>query len=392
MMTKASLVPKRILLVDGGDSVNKVLRMLLETKGYDVRVASSEEDALALVSKTYDLILLDLVPSDEGGFSVCQKLREKEDLHTVPIIILSQRKLTQDIIESLYSGADDYLIKPFEYEELVARMEAVMRRSGIQISEKASNEDKYVYTELLQIIKEGRILPFFQPIFLMKNFDVFGLEVLSRPVTETVLKNPEVLFNMAIRFGCYQDLEFVAWKKALADASGWLEDKFLFMNCNPYLVEGTKFLVIKSLFESVNMQTDKVILEITERSAISNYEIFYEHLCQYRSEGFQFAVDDVGGGYASLESIVETRPEIVKIDQHIIKNIHTDPFKRSIVKFIVTFCDEHQIMSIAEGIENAADLKVVKELGVTAVQGYYLCRPTATPDLMNIKKFAKTLA
>ncbi|NCU33038.1 MAG: EAL domain-containing protein, partial [Candidatus Moranbacteria bacterium] len=392
MITKASLTSKRILVVHDGHSVNKVLRMLLETKGYDVRVASSGEDAWVRFGKTYDLILLDLLPDQEDGFNVCRKLRETEELHVVPIIILSQRKLTRDIIESLYSGADDYLSKPFEYEELIARMEAVMRRSAICVSKKISKADQDIYRELLHIIKGGLITPYFQPIFLVKNFDIFGVEVLSRPITQTVLKNPEILFNRAMQFGCYQDLEFVAWQKALGNAMQWIEDKVLFLNCNPYLVEGTKFLVVKNLFDSVHIKTDKVILEITERSAISNYEIFYEHLCQYRKEGFQFAIDDVGGGYASLESIVETRPEIVKIDQHIIKNIHSDPYKMSIVKFIVTFCNEHEIMSVAEGVENAEDLKSVRELGVTAVQGYYLCRPTPMPDFLDIKKLAHILA
>lgn len=392
MITKSSAPGKRILLVDDDHSVTKILRMLLETKGYDVRVALCGQDALATASKSFDLILLDLVLPDLEGFEVCRKLRENQELHTIPIIILSAKVLSKDIIESLYIGADDYLTKPFEYEELVARMEAVMRRSSLAVSEQSSREDIEVYAELREIINADRIVPYFQPIFLLEDLRIFGMEVLSRPETESVLKNPEMIFKAAIRFGCYQDLELIAWRKALEHAANWIGDKFLFLNCNPYLVEGTKFLSIKDLFVATQIQTDRVILEITERSAISNYDIFYNHLCRYRDQGFQFAVDDVGGGYASLESIVETRPEIVKIDQHIVKNIHYDPYKKSIVKFIVAFCAEHQIMSVAEGIENAEDLKVVKDLGVTAGQGYYLCRPTADPDLSDIQKFAQALA
>ena len=75
-------------------------------------------------------------------------------------------------------------------------------------------------------------------------------------------------------------------------------------------------------------------------------------------------VDDVGGGYASLEAIVETKPEVVKIDRHIVKNIANDHYKRSVVRFMTAFCKENDIFCIAEGLENKEDLAVVKEIGV----------------------------
>ena len=93
------------------------------------------------------------------------------------------------------------------------------------------------------------------------------------------------------------------------------------------------------------------------------------------------AVDDVGGGYASLESIVETRPDVVKIDRHIISDLKRDPFRRSIVKFIVAFCKENHIVSVAEGIETQQDLDTVISLGVDAGQGYFLYKPTTQINL-----------
>ena len=94
----------------------------------------------------------------------------------------------------------------------------------------------------------------------------------------------------------------------------------------------------------------------------------------------------MGGGYASLEAIVETKPEVVKIDRHIVVDLKTDSFKRSIVKFIVAFCKENKILSIAEGIESKEDLNTVIDLGVDAGQGYYLYRPTSQVDLADMQK------
>ena len=101
----------------------------------------------------------------------------------------------------------------------------------------------------------------------------------------------------------------------------------------------------------------------------------------YRQDGFKIAVDDLGAGYSSLESIVEIRPEAIKLDRHIVNGVSDDPYKNSIVKLFVAFCRENGIICVAEGIETKQDFDALIELGVDAGQGYYLCRPTDIIDL-----------
>jgi len=381
---------KTILLVDDDPLATQTLAMLLETRGYDVDIANSGREAFEKITDTIDLILLDLVLPDRGGFEICRRLKEDQITKQIPIIILSAKLLSEDIVEGLYLGADDYLTKPFEYEELVARMEAVMRRGPIlKNSRLASHQEELIMREIRKIIEEELIVPFFQPIFLLNPFKLYGFEALGRPATNSILSNPEVLFKLALQFGFYQDLEVVSWKKAVACSAKFLEDKKLFLNCNPYLVEGQKFPVIKAIFEKSQINVNNVVLEITERSAISDFKIFCEYLNRYREYGFKFAVDDVGGGYASLEAIVATRPEVVKIDRHIVHEMEKDPFNRSIVKFIVAFCKESGVLSVAEGIEHKEDLDILIELGVDAGQGYYLSKPSSSS---NLRKGFKTIS
>ncbi|MBI5415484.1 MAG: EAL domain-containing protein [Candidatus Omnitrophica bacterium] len=386
-MIKKANNRKSILLVDDDHAITQTLSMLLETRGYDVAVAHCGREVFEKISDTFDVILLDLILPDCGGFDVCRKLRENRTTKQIPIIILSAKLFSEDIVEGLYLGADDYLTKPFEYEELVARMEAVMRRRAVSSDGPlVPRDDQGIICEIRQIVDQELIVPFFQPIFLLNPFALLGFEALGHlPASKDgALSNPELLFKCALRFGCYHDLEMVSWKKAVAGASEFIGDKKLFLNCNPCLVEGQKFSVIESLFDAGAVDVDNVILEITERSAISDFKIFYEYLARYREYGFKFAVDDVGGGYASLEAIVATRPEVVKIDRHIVNNLENDPFKRSVVKFIVAFCKENRILSVAEGVERKEDLKVLIDLGVDAGQGYYLCKPTAVINLQEI--------
>jgi len=367
---------KKILLVDDDQSATESLSALFETRGYDVTVANSGQEALKKVSNSTDLVLLDIALPDQEGFQLCRKLKENEKTSDVNIIILTGRLMTCDIVEGLYLGADDYLTKPFEFEELIARMEAVMRRRSIFNSGRfASREENDVIMELRRIIDNELVIPYFQPIFLLNPLVLYGFESLSRPQTQSVLSAPDLLFKAAIQFGVYQDLELLAWKKALEYASEHIDGRKLFFNCNPYLIEGAKFSVIKALFEDNKVDISDVYLEITERSAITNFKAFYENLGLYRDHGFKFAIDDVGGGYASLEAIVEIRPEVVKIDRHIVHQLSGDSLRFGIVKFIVSFCKEHGILSIAEGIETKKDFETVKELGIDAGQGFYFSRP-----------------
>ncbi len=380
-MLKKGINQKEILIVDDDRSSTEMLTMLLETRGYFVTVARSGKGAFERISDTTDLILLDVILPDQEGFDVCRRLKSHQNTNSIPIIILSAKLLSKDIVEGLYLGADDYLTKPFEYEELVARMEAVMRRGSFLQNGNVSGGEEIIIRELRKIIDEELVVPFFQPIFLLNPLKIFGLEVLTRPTTTSVLVNPEVLFKAAIQFGCYRELEMLSWRKALNYASQHVGTEKIFLNCNPYLVEGQEFMTIKSIFENNNIDARNVVLEITERSSVSDFKIFYKHLSYYRDQGFQFAVDDVGGGYASLETIVETKPEVVKIDRHIITDLTHDKFKRSIVKFIVGFCKENNVLSIAEGIETKEDLEMVMKLGVDAGQGYYLCKPSPKINL-----------
>lgn len=377
-MIKIADHKKTILLVEDDLGVSQMLRLLLETHGYQVRLAANAHQTFQAVSKTIDLILLDVVLPDQSGFEICRQLKQMPEFSRIPIIMLSGKSLPKDVVDGLYLGADDYLIKPFEYEELVARMEAVMRRvNPLSFDTRGEFEGEDVVLELGYIVEQELIKPAFQPIYLLNDLKILGLEALCRlTLRYSTISNPEILFKLAQKFGLYEKLELVVWKKAVQEALPHLKEEKLFLNCTPYMIEGEKFPDIKALFQAASMKHQNVVIEITERTAIHEYKTFYEHLEKFRQDGFHFAIDDVGGGYASLESIVETKPEVVKIDQHIIQDIDKDPFKRSIVKFIVAFCKENHVISIAEGIETKEALETVKQLGVDAVQGFYLYKPT----------------
>jgi len=377
---------KNILLVDDEKSLTQMLSMLLETRGYSVQVANSAEEALLKITPHVDLIILDLILPDIHGFEVCRRLREKTETQHIPIIMLSAQSLYEDRVQGLYMGADDFLPKPCEHEELFARMEVLMRRCNGNNGGKTNNSEGVV-SELRKILDEALIVPNFQPIYAFNPTRLYGLEVLTRPQSEGLLANPEHFFNAAIQYGLYTDIEIMSWSLALAKLRHVVtKDLKVFLNCSPYFIESSQFARVRALVDKNSIPAEDVVLEITERSAITNYKLFFDHLYCYREYGFRIAIDDVGGGYASLQSIVETKPNIIKIDRQFIHAMQSDSFKRSIVKFVVGFCKENNIMTVAEGIEDQKDLDAVRDLGVDAGQGYYLYRPTPHLDIEQMSK------
>ncbi|MCX5680900.1 MAG: EAL domain-containing protein [Candidatus Omnitrophica bacterium] len=363
---------KRVLIVDDEQNVAKTLTLLLETRGYEVDVAENGQQAMEKALKKPDIILLDLVLPDISGFDVCRKLREQKATTHLPIIILSVRHLHEDKIEGFYLGADDYVTKPFEYVELFARMEAVMRRR--EALKSVREEKAAVVLELRRIIDNELIVPFFQPIFSLK------------PLIKSILANPEILFEAALRIGLYFELEMLGWKKAFQVLSKSNYQGKVFLNANPYLIESAEFPRVKTLIESFNIEKNDVVLEITERSAIVDYKMFFERLRDYQNAGFEIAIDDIGGGYASLEAVVEISSQFVKIDIGLIRDLDTNPLKRSVVRTIANFCKENNIVSIAEGIERREELDTVLDLGVDAGQGYFLGMPSPVIDPKQIDR------
>ena len=120
-------MPPAVLVVDDELLMRRTLQNLLETEGFAVTTAGTMTEALGEVNRrAYDLILLDLILPDGDGIECCGRIRER---HRMPIVILSTRRQLEDRVAGLETGADDYIVKPFEPAEVVARVRAQLRRA-----------------------------------------------------------------------------------------------------------------------------------------------------------------------------------------------------------------------------------------------------------------------
>ncbi len=152
----SAVAPIRVLLVDDEDNLRSMLEAALSHSGFDVHPVTNGRAALEAVPIVQpDLIVLDVMLPDLDGFDVCKRLRSSGD--RTPILFLTARDATEDRVHGLTLGGDDYLIKPFSLDELVARITAVLRRSGLdRTSEDLRCADLEMDDEAHLVLRAGR--------------------------------------------------------------------------------------------------------------------------------------------------------------------------------------------------------------------------------------------
>lgn len=116
---------KKILFADDDPEIREALRLLLTCEGYEVVETSCGREVLEQMDHTIDLVILDVMMPELSGYTVCSELRKR---YTVPVLFLTAKSQDSDKTMGFSAGGDDYLVKPFSYNELVSRVKAILRR------------------------------------------------------------------------------------------------------------------------------------------------------------------------------------------------------------------------------------------------------------------------
>ncbi len=235
--------------------------------------------------------------------------------------------------------------------------------------------------ELEHIIKHKKISPVYQPIVNLKTGATMGYEALSRGPADSPLHYPAKLFNIAVETGLLLPLEQVCREAALKQMTALAADQQLFLNMNAAVIKDPHFRggLTKAFLIENGLNPAQVTFEITERTAITDFESFSKSLNHYRQQGYYIAVDDAGAGYSSLEAIAALRPNYIKLDRSIVYEVNKDPLKQAMLDAMVRLAAVINSQIIAEGIETADELSILISKGVHYGQGYFLARPSFPP-------------
>jgi diguanylate cyclase (GGDEF)-like protein len=234
--------------------------------------------------------------------------------------------------------------------------------------------DKFLALE--KTIEQKAIRFVYQPIVDAKSGQIFAYEALCRP-THDSFAGPAALIETAEHAGRMLELGRVFRNIAMMPFGQMPGERLMFVNLHPR--ELLSALVHE---QPMAKWASRVVLEITETAAIADYGRTRETLDKLRAHGYRIALDDLGAGYAGLNSLALLQPDFVKLDMALIRGIHEKSSSRRLVKHLLEFCAGESIPVIAEGVETDQEHAIVRDIGCPLIQGNYLAEPgPAFPDV-----------
>jgi EAL domain-containing protein (putative c-di-GMP-specific phosphodiesterase class I)/ActR/RegA family two-component response regulator len=382
--------PIRVLIADDEPALRVALADLLASADRVVLIgaASDADEAIQIaVDERPDIALVDVKMPAGGGPRAAREimLRSPE----TRVIALSAFEDRTTVLEMLRAGAVGYLVKGTTGEEILGSIEEVMA-GGASLSseviagivheltlqlrreeaereaedERRSQIERFVAGEGLSMV--------FQPIFDLSNDLIAGVEALAR-FRSLPLRPPNEWFADAVALALGVPLELTTVAQALGVLPRVPAGSYLALNCSHRAATSS------DLIRLLEPHATRIVIEITEHEAVEDYDDLVRALAPLRRLGARVAIDDAGSGFASLRHTLRIAPDIVKMDLSLTRGIDADRAKRALAAALVSFADEMEMAMVAEGIETAAELGTLRELGVRYGQGFFLAEPGPLP-------------
>jgi EAL domain-containing protein (putative c-di-GMP-specific phosphodiesterase class I) len=234
---------------------------------------------------------------------------------------------------------------------------------------------------LLDLLAEERLTVHFQPIVSAGAPDeVYARECLLRGLGEDGSTIPPgQIFDAARDCGALFQTDLAARRAAIREAAAHGLTANLFVNFTPTSVYDPVFCLSTTVeaVDEAGIPHENVTFEVTESEDVGDTGHLENIVRYYREQGFRIALDDLGSGYSSLNLIHRLRPDFVKLDIGLIRDVDTDPYKAVIARKLLELAQSLGIQTIAEGIETPGELSWVRKEGADFVQGFLIAKPAA---------------
>lgn len=240
----------------------------------------------------------------------------------------------------------------------------------------------YLSKDLKWILDNESIITYFQPIIDAHTNQIVAYECLSRGLKmDGTIMPPNLMFHSARKTEMIFNLDRQCRISAIKNSKLKKIDKMIFINFTPTSIYNPEFCLrdtVKTATE-LNFDFNKIVFEVVESDKVENFVHLKSILDFYIRMGFQVALDDLGSGYSSLNLLASLKPNIVKIDIELVRDIDKDIAKKAIVSSLVGICKEIGSLSLAEGIETRSEMEMLKSIGVDLMQGYLFGKPSPEP-------------
>ncbi len=372
----------RILAVDDEPNILRSYRRILGSAGFTVESANSGQEARdRLDGEEFDAVLTDVIMPGLDGVEVLRLAHEHDP--DLPVVLISGLQDLSTALRAIDHGVLRYLNKPFEPEKLVQVIEhavlvyqqARLKREALAVcSAMPALGGSRISTTRAFERALGSLFMVFQPVVSMSLRRIVAYEALMR-TRDAELPHPGAMLAAAEQLDRVNDLGRSIRAKCATAASDLAPGQTLLVNLHP------SELLDETLFEEDSPLASiagRVVLEITERARLEEVDDLQERTRRLRQLGFRLAVDDIGSGYAGLNSIAQLNPEVVKLDMALVRGIERESTKRKVVGSLVELSNSLGVKVIGEGVETPAERDTLVSLGCDLLQGYHFARPAPT--------------
>ena len=237
---------------------------------------------------------------------------------------------------------------------------------------------------LVDLLQQGRLVTHYQPIIPCKVPEhVFGYEALLRGVDhDGTLIPPSVIFGVAKSAELLSHLDRAARFAAIRGAVEHKLHAKLFINFIPTAIYDPAFSLSATVreIERIRMDPSRIVFEVVENEQVPDIDRLLRILDFYRDAGFLVALDDLGAGYSSLTLLTRLKPDFVKLDTELVRDVDSDHYKANIAVKLLELAQSLGIQTIAEGVETRGEWQWLTENHCDFVQGFFFGRPASIPE------------
>lgn len=227
----------------------------------------------------------------------------------------------------------------------------------------------------------------FQPFVHLTSGEAVGYEILSRVISTAPLlrgvDSPERLAEVAHATGQLLELDRLRRGIAIEALARHVDETHAWfaLNVDPRGVDsgGSTPGFTRALLERHGIPSERIVIGLAATLEAQNGDRLASVVRHYIAQGFRVALDDVGSGHASLTTLVRARPDIIKLDEEMIRDVHRDPLRTNLLHALADFGRRSNVVVVAEGVETEDDLAVVVRAGIPLAQGGLLARPSLVP-------------
>jgi len=356
------------LFVDDEINILEGIAVALRGRNFRILTAGGPTEALALLEREPVAVVV----SDERMPVMCGTeflTQVRRDHPGIVRMVLSGTMDPHTISRAVNeAGVFRYLLKPCTPGDLGLAVEQALEAHAVR---EVGEPQKLIGFSVDDALSAMHMV--MQPIYASGGGELFAHEALLRLTGGQQIHVGDLL-DAAIREGRLWEVERTIRANIAARVSSRPEGTCVFVNLHP------RSLLDPQLYtqeDPLAPYADAIVLEITERGSLEEVKDLRMRVDALRAIGYRVAIDDMGSGYSGLTAFTTILPDFVKFDRELIRAMHSTPSKRKLVSSIAAVCHELRIKTVAEGVEDQADLLAARTMGCTHLQGYLLARPAA---------------